>query len=353
MSSYLPEKIYLYCKKPQDAVSVDIDEEDEDELDEDEVEEGVRHAFPVSDQSTQSRHENAEKWATKYNYDKNRNQTKVSGDVFEYPNVGFDSVTIKNLEVRGQGGRAYQVVLEHDDKKFQVDLREDALMDVIRNTGILAGGRLNGTFCFIVEGSQTNLVRENSKVWQSAKKGAESRKSATIKKSDLKIGHKYKSLSGDTGIYLGEVFARSISFKDEKETSYYSRKSGAGKLEYGKVAKKMIFVDAYTSKPIEDFKQGKTSYYNIKLQTSHSYREDLGKVGDINPAEIVSLANKIGENLYKDFTKDENSGYYVDNTLLACSLMEVSETKEIKMDQSKIDKAVENYRAYYKKHNRY
>lgn len=358
MPSYLPEKIFLYCKKPEIVNNDYLDDEDDDDdyedglFDEDEdALEGVRHAFPVSDQSSQSRHENAEEWSSTYHYD-GKNRTKIIGDIFEYPNCGFSSVTIKDLDIRGQGGRAYQVVLEHDNKKFRVDLREDALMDVIRNTGIQAGGKLNGTFCFIVDGSQTNLVREHSKVWKNAKKGAESRKTATLKKSELKIGHRYKTLSGDTAVYLGEVYSRNLSIKEDESISSY-RRGGTGKIECGKVTKKMLFINSWGDDELEWFKKGQLSLYNIKLQISQSYREDLGKVGDIDTDTVISCLNRIGQEGFDKALKEASKSMYDNNMISYIELIEASKTKDIKEEKEKIDQSFKAYKDYYKKLNRW
>ncbi|MNJ90176.1 hypothetical protein D3C87_77700 [compost metagenome] len=347
---YLPERIFLYCKKPKDQVINNDVEEDEDQL-----EAGVRKAFPVSDQSAQSRHENAERWAIthEYNYT-SRKSTESPGDMFEYQNSGFSDVTIKSLDIRGQGGRAYQVVMNYDNKKFQVDLREDALLDVIYNTGIEAGGKLNGTFCFIVEGSQTNLVRENSEVWKSAQKGAEARKSTTIKKSELKVGHLYKTLSGETAIYLGEAYARSLTFKEDKNSYKHN-----GKLECGKVAKKMIFLKTYsydTAKQVQQdldkFKNKKIDNYRIEIQVSHSYREDLGLVQVIDIDEVIDIIHDMGSRYYEE-QDGSVSSYGSENMLRACVMTEVSKDKNIKINQSKIDKAVSVYDNYVKNRRRY
>lgn len=341
--AYLPERIFLYCKKPKDQVAnVNNDFDDDEEDYEDEP--GVRRAFPVSDQSSQSRHENAEQWAITRDYDyTNRTSTEIPGDLFEYQNSGFSEVTIKSLDIRGQGGRAYQVTMTHDNKKFQVDLREDALLDVIYNTGIEAGGKLNGTFCFIVEGSQTNLVRENSNIWKSAQKGAEARKNATLKKSDLKAGHLYKTLSGENAIYLGEAYSRSLSVKQDGGYSYRRKKV---KLECGKVSKKMIFLKTYSYDDIEEVKKDlkelkeKEDHWGIEVQSSHSYREDLGLVENINVDEIISIINKIGN---KSYVKDTTSSYGLERSLKACVLSELSKSKALNIDQSKIDEAIDYY----------
>lgn len=304
MSSYIPERIFLYCKKPEE-------------------QNGIRHAFPVSDNSGQSRHENAERWAMSGDYDDNGAYVSVDGDLFEFENSNFESVTIEELEIRGQGGRAYQVTLEHDGKKFNVDLREDALMDVIKNTGIQPGGKLNGTFCFIVDGSQTNLIREHSKAWESAKDGLQKRNQEVIKKKDLKIGHKYRSLSGETAIYFGEVFSRTLSVDKDKSD-----------IKYGKIAKKMIFISGWYANDncIEDLKNGTiTNYYSVSIKSSHSYKEDLGKVIDIKTEDFVNIVNNFGQ---KEFDKSNKS--HSDSLLSYYSLIELSNNKDLNIDEDKI-----------------
>lgn len=122
----------------------------------------------------------------------------------------FKDVVIKSLDYRGNGGRAYQVIFPiEENENFYVlcDLREDALMDTIFTQGIEKGGKLNGEFAFIRNGSQTNLVLVGSKDYETAKAITQKKKEARkITNKELKVGYEYSTHSGNKAIYLGAFY---------------------------------------------------------------------------------------------------------------------------------------------------
>lgn len=167
------------------------------------------NAFPVDKNKDQS---TAITWASEkictnsnvQNWN-DRTYKKVDGVKFEYDNK-FDNLVIEDLSKRGNGGRAYKVVINHDNKKFLVDFREDAIMDVIKHTGINAGGKLNGEFSFIKEGSQTNLVRIGSKMYERFLDVQEKNNTETFKMKELIPLHIYKDKKDDLYLYLGKAY---------------------------------------------------------------------------------------------------------------------------------------------------
>lgn len=122
----------------------------------------------------------------------------------------FKDVTIESLDYRGNGGRAYQVLIQLDENEnFYVlcDLREDALMDVIFKQGINKGGKLNGEYAFIRNGSQTNLVLVGSKAYETAKAITQRKKEARkITNKELKVGYEYSTHNGSKAVYLGSYY---------------------------------------------------------------------------------------------------------------------------------------------------
>jgi hypothetical protein len=295
----LPSKITLYCKPKG--------------------EDGVHHAFPVD---SAANHDTAQRWAQGGRWGDEKQQPVV----YEFDNSNFDNVVINSLDIRGEGGRAYQVIVERDNTKFRVDLREDTLMDVIRNTGIQAGGKLNGTFCFVKESSQTKLIREGTAKYEWAK--AKSEKQATytknIKKSELKPGYMYSTLSGDKKIFLGHVYSRNI----DKETGFID-----------KPHKAMLFYDSseLTPESIEflktgSFKIGKGSgfyYWSYKVMKSHSLRIEGEKKIDVDLETFVDSVNKMGQELFDDKMKEKHKGsYWIDSALDCYELAHVKVDKE-------------------------
>ena len=73
----------------------------------------------------------------------------------------FTDVKIVTMDFRGNGGRAYKVVI---NGKYYCDFREDILLDCILNEGIGKGGVLKGSFSWMKYGQHTKLVRVGSKL---------------------------------------------------------------------------------------------------------------------------------------------------------------------------------------------
>jgi hypothetical protein len=285
------EKVTFYAKKPDGS--------------------GVRHVFPVD---SLANHDTAKGWATvidrgKYDYDKRqyeRESITVQPDIFEYENKGFDNVKIVDLYHRGNGGRAYQIVIEIEGNKFRMDFREDTMMEVLERVGIQAGGRLNGTYCLVKDGKETKLILEGTERHAKALKELESRtkNAKVIKKSELKVGYKYKTDGGSTGIYLGEVYTADI--KDGVLTKPY---------------KAMLWLDCGedSAKKIEGLTNGATINkdvadtirWNVKIKKSHTFKvEEKQVLQTVELDKYIDLINRAGQHLYDEqMGKKEWSGY--------------------------------------------
>lgn len=241
----------------------------------------------------------------------------------------FKDVVIKSLNYRGNGGRAYQVIFPiEENENFYVlcDLREDALMDVIFTQGIEKGGKLNGEYTFIRNGSQTNLVLVGSKAYETAKaisqRKGEARK---IGNKELKVGYEYSTHNGSTAVYLGvyyhiekhsfggsvklnetpkttHVFVRGMDSSymsfDLKKTQHYTLESEKPVLSEEEA--KAYFMEHYVNvvkeyfeKTLKDIEGCYLKYYNLyqprKEKSNHHYnayrwdyehrlREELNKL---------------------------------------------------------------------------
>lgn len=262
--------------------------------------EGVYDTFPVELGKDES---NAEYWSTitKRDWVDGRwtNTEVQKGIRFEYENL-FKDVTIQSLSYRGNGGRAYKVVIKHDDKQFLVDFREDGIMDVIKNTGIEAGGHLNGDFTFIKDGSQTKLVRIGSEMHERFVKVRKVQNTKPLKLSEMTPMHFYKKKNGDECLYLGEFYTPEITLNDEvskringNSYSYgYNRRRGS--IDIGnKVKKSHLFIELHVN---EDWSYNQVKVYNniingesdkhdmyyVQTLSSSSFIEDLGQVAPFN-----------------------------------------------------------------------
>ncbi|AIW03555.1 hypothetical protein CPT_Moonbeam157 [Bacillus phage Moonbeam] len=275
-----PNKITFYCKP------ADIS--------------GVHHAFPVDSSAS---HDSARYWATgQYSWQIDQKDPIT----FEWNNGGFDHVTIESLDIRGEGGRAYQVIVKRDGHFFKVDLREATLMEVILGHGIQAGGRLNGSFCFAKEGSQTKLILEGSDTHKEALAERMKREKYTkkISNKDLKPGHVYSTISGKSKLFLGCVYSANI---DEYSGNISKVYKGVLLADWDKWNKDYIKKFLETGELVE----GNRVYSgNFDVVKSHSFKIEGEKVADVDLEPLVKRLNDLGMNEYEEkMGKDRHSNY--------------------------------------------
>lgn len=164
----------------------------------------VRDTFPYNPESKTSP-ETAKKWAEGYY---NRNKTYVP-EVIVRPNEPF-SITITDLHVRSEGGRAYKVI---DSENRRFDLREDQVLEVMKSVGIQPMGVVPGTFVWGILGSQIRLVLVGGRLYQSMVKGAQEKKESEAAhaagkhptESTLVPGHIYQKRDKSIHAFLGKV----------------------------------------------------------------------------------------------------------------------------------------------------
>lgn len=163
----------------------------------------VRDAFPY-DPTSKTSPKTALAWARGYRYG---HEPEYVPDIVERDNDPF-TVTITDLEGRGNGGRAYKVV---DGAMRRFDLREDQLMEILRDVGILPGGVVPGTFVWGLAESQVRLVMVGGALHKAMVAGAEEKESFDARAaagelyegSRLTVGHVYRKRDGTLHAYLG------------------------------------------------------------------------------------------------------------------------------------------------------
>ena len=298
-----PEKMTFYCRPKND--------------------QGIYHAFPVDSKGS---HEVAKSWATNGGKSWGGSgwvyKTKDGSDVisFEFENKGFDHVTITELDYRGNGGRAYQAILEHEGNKFRIDLREKTLMDVILLKGVEAGGKLNGTFCFVKEAAQTNIILEGTKEHAAAVAEREKRETFTkkISNKDLKPGYAYETVSGKSSIFLGFVYTQPLD-------QY--------RYDLSTPRKHMLFANC--SSEIRSFlTTGEAPEYGIYQWTfsvvkSHSYKIEKDKVLDVPLSDALKHINNHFQKEYEEVLERKRWSHRIFDFF---NLYELANIKESKKD---------------------
>lgn len=165
----------------------------------------VRDAFPYNPES-KTAPETAKRWASPYCWEK---EDEYVPEVIERDNVPF-AITITDLHVRSEGGRAYKVI---DSEMRRFDLREDQVLEVMRDVGILPGGKVAGEFVWGILGSQVRLVLVGGDLHRSMvagaadKKAFEANRSAGLHptESTLVPGHVYRKKDKSLHAFLGSV----------------------------------------------------------------------------------------------------------------------------------------------------
>lgn len=166
---YIPKKILLVAKQ---------------------VSKGSSPTYPV-DPENKKRVQSARDWA---------------GTGYSEITIDNDSITdirIDYLDIRGQGGRAYRVVI---GGKYEVDMRENVLLDVMEYTGIEPGKKLNGEFVFVAEKEMRLVLKDKrTNLYKQALKKTVLHYKSKIGLKQLEIGGAYENKTGsDELIYLGK-----------------------------------------------------------------------------------------------------------------------------------------------------
>jgi len=134
------------------------------------------------------------------------------------PNGPFQ-ITILDIDVRSEGGRAYKVVT---DDGWLFDLRERVLIEILNTTGIRAGGMIPGDFCFILDGGQVLLVPVNSSFALKAQRMGEK---VSIPEKDRVPFKFYSDKKEDSfWIYLGEGHYIRLASKWMQKLAQFSNK---------------------------------------------------------------------------------------------------------------------------------
>lgn len=267
-----------------------------DDLDSDSKEYIVRPAY-VADSKNKKTNKTGEDWSKQTGY-----KTKILDPSKEtLKNDPIDNVRVVCLEFRGQGGRAYKVIV--NDKYF-VDLREDVLLDAMLCEGIDVGGRLRGKYIFAVVGSQMKLIRINSALYDAVKKSTDMGKLKDIK--TFEPGRIYSRKSGEY-IYVGEFFSKKISYQRK---IIDRRKSKAENLSFGSPEKYHLFFSKNYWDMIQNNSNCKMdSCYGFIVSKAPSFKEsrDIEQGFVEKSADFVDIVRRKSEEYYRSEIKN---GFY-------------------------------------------
>lgn len=285
---------------------------------------------------------------------------KVETSTIEVENIPVQSVQILSLEKRGRGGRAYKVLVEVANTKFYVDLREDILLDTLKEAGISKNGYLNGKYIWARVDSDMKLIREGSKLHEEMKESTRLN-SVKISKSKLEIGGIYEN-KHRTMCYLGEYATIDCSiqelFKEKIEkiwcSGYFGNRERYFNHEFKIVEKVQLWIPIHAHSGFADYLYNSKEKYklftllnsekDISLLTLEECIKKLSsndfeivksktvktKIGQVEiPSDLLEILRKRGEHLRTtglkheaERPKDDTLGNFPIRPLAACSKLE-------------------------------
>lgn len=170
----------------------------------------VDPAFPVETGNAKTL-ETAQRWAVGWS-------DKATAPSTEIPNEPIAKITIVNLELRDEGGRAYKVALPSiGGRTPYVDLREDVLLDAMLTNGVGVGGVLEGPFVWARVGSHLKLIRVGSVLHRHVVEADARGRLKIIAGGDLQRGGVYSNKKGEYFVYLGQCDTDELEYDEKHE----------------------------------------------------------------------------------------------------------------------------------------
>ena len=128
--------------------------------------------------------------------------SKVKAKVAEEVNIPFSALQIVSHEKRNEGGGAFKVIA---DKRWYVDLRTDALLDILVNAAVKEGNVQDCQFIWARVGSHMRIVRIGSAIYDELVKSDAVKAQVVVKQGDLKPGDVLQESNGKREVFLGWV----------------------------------------------------------------------------------------------------------------------------------------------------
>lgn len=313
MIGSIPEKLKIFLRSATEVESKFDDSEIlvcENKL--------VSPAF-ISDAVNKKTCQTGEYWAKGYN---NKYTTE------EVDNIPIKNVVITGLEKRGNGGRAYKVIV---NDKYYVDLREDVLLECMLSSGITPGGKLNGEYIWAKVGSEMKLVRVNSGLYHELVKNTLLTDVPKIKK--LEIGRVYKSKT-KSAVYLGEfsnieitvitdnprgsTFFNVFKYNNKVDVSLKKQKKLKMFYEYNDTSKKSIEYDYVTRySMIKD--------HSFKIETDIKIKLDDNWLNTFKNTLITQFRSEHGD--LSQITDYRKLGSAIDYLIYYSRILNINETE--------------------------
>lgn len=261
----------------------------------------VAEAFPV-DATNPKTYQTAVRWAqgSYYVQESERVQPKVT----EVPNDPIPTVEIVSLEIRGEGGRAWKALI---NGTFYVDLREDVLLDSLRNGEGVTKGELTGPFVWAVVGSHMKLVRVGSVLHEAVLEAGNRREKTVVSTKKLVVGGVYETKKGEKFVYAGQVDRTAYKHLNSKE-QYYGRNNY--KPEFGKSKETNFQMWVKWPKYEKNFEKWfeTNNLYQVNFVKGKNV---VGQVGKVTlPSDPTELVRAWAKEALDKYIRDRSSSRY-------------------------------------------
>jgi hypothetical protein len=290
-SGSIPKNIKMFSRPAEDVKFRWDDIEVEDDI-------AVVKCFPsfITDSENKKTQATAKSWADRmtsvYNKEKEQWERSYPGfTVKDMPNDPISNVRLIGLDVRGNGGRAWQVLFNDE---YLFDMREDVLMDTMLSGGVKEGGVLSGEYIFAAVNSEMKIIRVGSLLHKKMIESTEYNTKSAITK--LEIGGIYQNKLF-TKMYLGQLYHTPIhvGYEYDGGWSYGRDRNRKVKVEVFPVQKRHVFLELSTrdefpeSGSVQDFKAAIKGSYGPQFTTStpKSFKNKLGQVSFDTHKELI------------------------------------------------------------------
>ena len=286
ISGHIPEKLNYVQRQPR---QVSDYWEDDVYLGEEPPTRNVRETWVVEVEEFKTAR--AAKWAGKKPTVTARNNDPIT------------EVEIVSLDKRGNGGRAWKVLI---DGEYYVDLREDVMLDAIRRGKGGSGNMLKGPFVWCVIGTQMKLVRIGSKLYDAVVAAGRRKAAPTVKKSELEVGGIYEDKKGRHSVFLGLIDTEEVEDGNmEANRRCYGRQLPPV-WKVLKVRRQQLWASIHNFRPTlaSSFTEetGYAAFTTVKSRTV------AGKVGfEQVPEDLFAKINKVGAKTTKRWVSDGRS----------------------------------------------
>jgi hypothetical protein len=315
----IPENIRVFARPP---IEIKFKWDDIDVSDD--VAVNICEPIFVTDSTNAKTQVTAKSWASqaRWSWDPTTGERVKANDSyteFERPNTPMVGIRIIGLVHRGQGGRAYQALIEG---KYVFDLREDVLLDIILNDGIGKNGALFGSYIFASVGSQMKLIRVGSLLHEKMIAATDYK---TMKKiTDLEVGGIYRN-KRETVLYLGYTYTRGlhVEWSDGRNVwrGWHSEPRKLLSVKNGKEVKQILTVnisEKEVPKTLKDLAKNVRRYnLNWVYSKPKSFREKVGHI-DASVQEILDAM--------RDAIKPDTSTQDMDTLSYSAQVLNMSAT---------------------------